>query len=1048
MKPVKLTVSAFGSYAKEQTVDFTVLGGDNLFLVAGETGAGKTTLFDAISFALFGEASGTSREPSGMRSHFADDDTETFVDLTFETRGTAYRIRRAPEQTVKKKRGEGLTKKPASVELYYSADEPPLTRANEVVDKVREIIGVDRNQFRQIVMLPQGEFRKMLESSSVERTDIFRRIFDTYLYQRMQETLKEEKSTLHRALDTKMQARSTHMNALEAPDEHPLLAAVSVDQPHIDRVREAFTTLKEADELAISTDTKVLAEREQRKNELQTWMTEERQWLTIEAKATETKAQLSEALGRQDEMQEVRNRITQLTKTASVVGAYENCTAAEKEQLERQQSLVQALGEVEATNEALSGAEKDFAHAEERMQKVAPAKEEITRLQLLVEPLRSLSSKREQYEKVVAQQKQLQHQLQDVERRREQCKTEIAGFESVRTKREQALIQQKEVEKQLDEVVQNRNNVTSLKRYMMRWADCKKRVDDAKLSFVRYGDIYDTKRKHYEQLDLLYRQNLAGRLAEGLMENEPCPVCGSTHHPETAKPLSSAPTDDELTALVHDVNESFANYNRAKEKVHFEQKALQEAQDEVVLWTQQMFTDTERETFKSQSLDQKWTTIEKWETETSERERNQQRILAEVNGVITATADVATKEAAANRMIASLEAETNKIRHTLETVMREETHLETVISSLQAQLPEEAKSLEAILKRIAGLQAAIADTEASLKRATDARALLQQQLSTAMARRDSAQIELEKAKEVLERQRTAWHMARTDAGYASDDAFLQDAAQLSTTDALKQRVEAYDTALHTLKTTLQTMEDQLEGQTRRNVDELSVQLQQCEEQRQTLLARVHLLEGRQKNNAKQMAMVEKMTLQMAELEETYRIVGELEAIAAGRDPNTKRIPFESYVLGAYFDEIIRAANIRLERMTAGRFVLLRKEERKRGNSKAGLDLEVFDGYTGRARDVHTLSGGEGFKASLALALGLADVVQAHAGGVSIETMFVDEGFGSLDPNSLESAIECLLGLQSSGRLVGIISHVNELKERIANQLIVEKTPNGSQTYWL
>ena len=808
MRPLKLTLSAFGPYAAQTTLPLEALGRGGLYLITGDTGAGKTTLFDAITYALYDHSSGGVRDGAMLRSKYADPGTPTFVELEFEVRGQRCTVRRNPEYPRPKARGEGFTTEKADATLTYADGRPPVTKAKEVTAAVTELIGLDYNQFSQIAMIAQGQFNRLLNATTEERSRIFRKLFRTQRYQKLQDALQEENARLTAQRSSLNTAIATVLGGL----------ALSAQDPQ----REELAALSAQTE-------------------------------------PETAQELLQALTARQE-----------ADTA--------CAAQELAALDTRLSAVQAaLGAAEQADRLRRELDQNLAHAREN------ARLETARAAARREALAALEAQQTAAETELAA-------LADADTRR----VELGAEADRLAQREQAL----------NELGQ------SLTAYQAVKAAAAAAQDRYKTASARQTEAGTAR----DRLERAFLDAQAGLLAQGLAEGVPCPVCGSTHHPAKAALPRTAPTQ--------------AQVNAAKQAAAASDQAAQEA---------------------------------------------------------SAAAGAA--------------------------VTREKEGRARLRKDAEALLPERFTSPDGpVPLSVTLLRTALAEETQALRTAKADLSARRSQNASACRRRQ----ELEAQRPTRNAQRTALE------------------AQAA---AAQQNAAAAESAVRTL-------EAQAAGAApAQDLAALREQQAALLDRRRPLAEQEKALNAQLQPNRKAAAEYRRLSAERQTLEQRWQWVNALAATTGGTLNSKQKIRLEAYIQMQYLDRILIHANTRLMQMTAGQYELERVGAENQ-RSQSGLDLGVIDHYNGTRRSVKTLSGGESFKASLALALGLSDEVQRTAGGIRLDTLFLDEGFGSLDDESLEQAIRVLSGLTEGDRLVGIISHVAALKDRIDRQLVVKKDRTG------
>ena len=912
MRPLQLTMSAFGPYPEQITLDFDRLGESGLYLITGDTGAGKTTLFDAITFALFGEASGGLREPSMLRSMYAREDLDTFVTLTFAYAGQTYTVTRKPDQIRQKIRGEGIRKIPSDATLTLP-DGSVVTKTKEVTTRIQQILGLDRSQFCQIAMIAQGDFQKLLTADTKKRQEIFRSIFGTGRYELLQEQLRSRASGLRSQLDQAESAIRQHRLDVTW-DEASAYSSQLSDQEQLLTI--PFLELLN---LVIQEDLEKQAQLEEQKQQL------DQQWDGITTRLAQAKA-----------------------------------LAAAKNQLSQQESdlnlCMQAFQESSASLEA----------ARQTLPQQEALQEELTRLNLVLDRYDALELACRQL--VLKQQSHAKTLLirDNAQQSAETLNAKLTKLEQRRKDLEGISGQKQALEGQKQEKIRILQQLQTLLRDLSQ-------LDSRKNAYLSALDSYQQSAREAQHLMDIYQRKSkafldeqAGILAQQLEEGLPCPVCGSLDHPKAASLSDHAPTEAEVKAA----------------RLNWD-KSQQDSQAKSVLAGSCQGSFQEKQTQVAQALE---------------------RILP---GCPADQARVAVEEQIAreNQALVPLEARL----HQLCLEEEEKLLLDQSIPTCKKQLEEASNTCTQAREALAVLSAEITTLE--------------------------TQIQAQK-KELPypDRQQALAHQ-------------IQVTNQRSAlANALMQAEETHSRYFQK-KTALEAGIAQLQEQIRREPQEDMDHLEQMRlalgQERSDLNLQQKQLHSRLDNNQAISRKISAQAQRLAELEQEYGLMKALSDTANGQLAGKARLALETYIQTTYFDRILDRANLRLMRMSAGQYDLKRRSTGQK-NSQIGLELDILDHYNGTLRSVKTLSGGESFLASLSLALGLSDEIQAST-GIHLDTMFVDEGFGSLDERALDKAYQALAGLTEGNRRVGIISHVSELKERIDKQIRVTKNRTGGST---
>ena len=1035
MRPIKLTISAFGPYASKQVIDFEELKGRNIFVISGKTGAGKTTIFDAISYALYGEASGESRETDSLRSHFADDNTETYVELEFELRGERYIVNRVPKQKKKKARGEGYTEKSADATLTLP-DGKIITKVKNVTDKIIEILGITREQFKQIVMLAQGEFKKLLLADSVEREGIFRKIFNTYDFEKIQAELKDKAANL-----SKNRTKSKHemeINLKNIKGEHDIVIDEYVDFPLVieklkdllERDNNIYKTLneegKEVDNnLQVKNQEKAIIETN---NNL------------LKEKEIITKA-LEELLSKEDEYKNKSKTIIDGKNAKEVKYIEDKLIETTKKLTKREEDYNLSLKNIDSLKLKQEEANKLLQIEESKECDREKLSVEINNLNKLEEKIIELDSlnNKVMHLKQSAENSKLQiinnkKETEELKKSKEEKELQLKDIATLETKKVELESDIKAKNKTLDEV---RELFKVIRSFQNTYIEHNNKAKEYKEFEVEYKKV----KENYEAMDDLYKKEQAGILASKLQENEPCPVCGSTNHPNkaTIKENLKIPTKEELKV--------------AKENLDKLEKENLEKINNLTTLNSNKTTYLEQ---VNNHLSMLSATLNIDKTFNSETAKVVKNLGTELKSVIDKLKDELLKVIDKISLKEKIEKELNLITTTInerehslikleeceKNYTTELTQNITKIDEYKKEIPENITDLKTLNNLIE-----VKTKELNISKEKLAKLRLENEnLAKKLEGENSTSKEINKSIEELKLEiannKANFNEAIKEQGFDNIEDYENAKLKISMVESLEKEVENYNSELKLTKAKQEDIINKTKDIVFMDITTIVEEIRSIQNNKKELESKLRELHAIIVGNKTILKNVENLNIEFKEIEEEYKVVGELADLANGK--KAPYISFERYILASYFEDIIEAANIRLEKMTGDRFSLIRKTSKSKGAGQKGLELEIYDNYTDSSRDVSSLSGGESFKASLSLALGLSDIVQSNAGGVSLDTMFVDEGFGTLDPQSLDNAIDSLLELQRGGRLVGIISHVEELKERIDAKLEVTSTSKGSK----
>ena len=1075
MRPLKLTMSAFGPYAGEVTVDFEKLGRTGLYLVCGDTGAGKTTIFDAISFALFGLPSGSERMPRSLRSDFAAADVPTFVELEFEHRGATYVVRRNPEYLRPKKRGEGTTKQLAAAELRLP-EGAPVTKPTEVDARVRELLGIDRGQFSQIVMIAQGDFRRLLSSETKERAEILRKLFGTAPYLDFQRSLETRRAQLgDRAQEVRLRLEGLAKTAAVDDGRRDELLAHGVTASELAKLveeacardEESLVGLREraaeaSSELARRTTELELARQlAGARDQLEE---AERALATARQGEEEARAEAERQAARADERESLALRLgaarDALPRYAELTEARLREDGAQDAERQAREVASRARQEVERARrersnaeealEALAGAPVARAEAKAKLEWAQAAYDEA---RTAADALGRLASMRAERDRLARERDDARAASNAAAEARDQAERDLAG---VRGRSRELSEAPREAERLAAQLTGVRADVERACAGLDELARRASALERARREGARRAREYEEKRgrllaadDRFRSLQLAFLDGQAGVLASGLRAGEPCPVCGSVVHPHPAEAAAEVPSQQE-------VEQAQEARSEADEACRAASAAAGRAEERRASCAREL-EDLERAQGTQEELEQKASELDGRARElegalgdarmrAAELARLDELILGLEEGVrraAQAQTDAADRHADAERVLASAEAALGEAASRLPEadeakvragLVEAKAALERAQAGLAAA-ERSVKELEQARSRAAEAEAARARDEARSTEAESALAKAREELASACAAAEQLAAGLAHESEGearKEERRLAQSMVELDRARQAAEASLREASAARV--ATSARVDE-----------LTARVNELSSRDVPTVEEAEARRSEAAQRQDEASGCVAELVGRLERNRDVAAQVRVAEREGASIAERYGEVATLAYTANGRLRGKERMSFETYLQARWFDRVLVAANRRLLAMTEGRYELVRHKGLRDGGGTAqtGLDLDVQDSFTGKPRAASSLSGGESFKASLALALGLSDVVQAHAGGIRLDTMFVDEGFGSLDEESLGLAIRTLTELSGGDKLVGIISHVDELRESIDRKIVVERGRAGS-----
>lgn len=912
MRPLNLTISAFGPYAGKTEVDMDALGKQGLYLIAGDTGAGKTTIFDAITFALYGSASGEQRSASMLRSKYAGEEVSTFVEMQFEYRNSVYKIRRNPEYMRPLLRGEGQTKETARATLWYPNGET-IEGNSDVTKAVIDLISLSKDQFSQIAMIAQGDFLKLLNADTASRSDILRSLFNTRPYLTFQRDVKDKTLQLKGRYDRGKESIEQYISGL-VPNEEGVLSSAFNKEKTTQEVLDAAQRLIEKDLAIVGRMDKELSVLGEKIKEIdvrigrgQAFQKARRDLATArklveenEPIATALKNEYDVALSKKEEIDALG---LQISREEDKLIFYENV----KTLSQKHQTHTHALKETQRTLNQLENTTKDL------------------------------------YETIAAQKKEIDS-LKDLS------------------------VQKTKLENKREKLETQQRDLLSLKQAYREHTDLLKSVEKTKSAYEALQAENEALSQRAQRIEKAFLDEQAGLLATRLIEGEPCPVCGSLTHPLPALAAEDAPTEAAVKKVKTDAQDAQKKASRA-------------------------------------SLQAGATAAE-----STAACRNVRALYTKLSGD-NQDADIATYvEAQAVR----LKKETDETSVCLEEIKQKEDRqdaLHTALPILEEKLQKHIEEKVEAEKSIAFISQEIAYVTAERTKLAS---------TLAYENKDQAQMHIVKlAAQKLQMEQRIETSKRT---------FEKMQTLIGENKAIA-------------KTSLSLLEDEQEIDIKAEVEKrefFTAEIEKAEEKKGIVTLRM-------RSNETAREKIKERVAELSDIENQYTWLKSLSDTANGTLTGKEKIMLETYIQMAYFDRIIRRANTRFMIMSAGQYELKRAQTAENMRSQSGLDLEVIDHYNGSSRSVKTLSGGESFKASLSLALGLSDEIQASAGGIKLDAVFIDEGFGSLDAESLNMAMKALINLADGNRLVGIISHVGELREKIEKQIIVQKEKAGGSS---
>lgn len=931
MRPIELKMSAFGPFAGLTTLRLDALGTDGLYLITGDTGAGKTTIFDAIIYALYGEASGNIRTTDMLRSKYANADTATFVELTFVFKDKTYIVRRNPEYLRPSKRGEGrFTKESAKAQLTMP-DKEVITGLVSVNNKIIEIIGLNKNQFSQIAMLPQGEFMRLLLADTKQRIEIFREIFDTEPYLLLQDRIKKDANELYRLVSDYKKSMAQYVADVYC-DENS-----EYNQALIDIKNDSQMSIKEILDII----DKIIAQDKSCADEY------DKAIISIDKGIDQLNSKLTIAIQTERIKDDYKSALTQLN---NLTEEYENVYSIYKAECEKDSERNELSLNIEKSSEKLESYEllekykKDYGKKLDKINNITQDIHEDT------------------------------NSLNECIKQIDNCKKEAEILKNTELEIEK-------LNSKISDIIKKKEAVEYLKDVFERKIKAVSQADEAKDRYMSAFAAYEEANNRYLKMEKAFFNEQAGIMAAALEEGQPCPVCGSVTHPVPAVAGDDAPTEMQLKKYkiyVEDKSKECSELSSQSGLLSGQAESMNNMFFSSIVnfntqWKEALDNSSDDETIRVDII-QLLADLGKILDEAMLEKKNADENISKYNNLIKMLSDY-------DKKVEQFKDKINKSKNELAILSTQNENMQKQISQLEKELGN--KDIMQAKKLI---------NDMKLKK-----------------------IQLDKAYE-----------------------------------AAKKQYDEYTINIKTLKNRISDLQKQISHTDKQKTPDIDIpmyekQLEDMKKERLKLREKKNIVDIRIANNEKVYKSIERVNEKSEKSEKHYSWLRTLSDTVNGSLSGKSRIKLETYVQMSFFDRIIMRANTRFMRLTDGQYELKRSDSKDNYKNQTGLELDIIDHYNGTIRSVKSLSGGEAFEASLSMALGMSDEIQSRSGGIQIDTMFIDEGFGSLDDESLSQAVKVLNSLSSSDRLIGIISHVSVLKDRIDKQIVVSKGKTGGSS---
>ena len=1024
MKPLKLTVQAFGPFAKTEEIQFDKLGNNPLFLINGPTGAGKSSILDAICFALYGQTTGAERSGTQMRCDFADMTLLTEVTLDFSLADKQYRILRIPVQERAKSVGEGTTTQSAKASLWEldGTESNKLlvsSSVNEASNEIKNLIGLDVEQFRQVMVLPQGKFRELLLADSKDREKIFSQLFQTSIYKKIEDALKLKASDIRKAVEQHRNKVKGILESAEVNSEEEVTAGISLIQP----------------ELAIALNEKIQADTSV-KNSVKALESAKTLLKKFEDFTQQSKT-LAEHKLSTNSIEEQKQRLSDAISAQKIQPLFNAKNDVDKRLADGKQRLSLSQTALENVTVVLNNTKTQFDNAAIAQQKVEPLQKQLLEFEQYLKIATDLAQAILTSVNAEKQAQESQQQLTYAQTYVDDIKVKIVSQEQLINEQTNQLAPLADDQVLLEQKSQLVNKRRELAKNIDELTSFNQQVANASQALNIAENELHAKTQTANQTEFSWHSNQAAILAQKLADGQPCPVCGSAVHPHIA---SFAQSEAVITKDHVDQARSFvvsATTKRDQAKSAFDTIAAQQQA---------------KANFVAELTSTLGYIAEQSLSDVIADYEHQQ---AKVNNLLVLKDQLAISHSNLVKGQSNQSKASEKIPALAQKATTDNEQFiiaQSKVTQLENQLPEsllqgnsqteKSRSLSLLKAEITKLNTDIKMLNDNLQSTRQAKDNAQSSFDQTHANNNALTDQLSTFEKEYLSANDNWQSALTQSVFNDDVHFTKTLMSEAQQTQLNTNIEAFKTKLDTLTGSISQFEKELKDKTKPELNAIEETFSQAillfntkddcwralEERKNKLMSVQVLLQAAHKDNQA--------------LDQQYKMVGTLYEVSNGLTGD--KVSLQRFVLSVLLDDVLIQASQRLLLMSKGRYQLIRKEERAKGNKASGLELEVDDSYTGKSRPVATLSGGESFMAALSLALGLSDVVQSYSGGIKLDTLFIDEGFGSLDPESLDLAIRTLIDLQSAGRMIGIISHVEQLKSQMGLRVDVTLGKGGSQ----
>lgn len=998
MMPISLTLSAFGPYPDTITIDFESFQEDGLFLITGPTGSGKTMIFDAMIFALYGKTSGQIRQTDSLRCDRALNEISTFVEFSFSLHQQNYTIKRNPKYYLE---GKKTPKQPSA--LLTLPDGKMVEGIKEVNQKMISLLGVDDQQFKQICMIAQGEFTKLIMASSDEREKVLRELFHSETYQKLEEKLKVHLKVYQDKYDLLLNKRKDLMQELQVEDHQEYLSK---------QTKLIASQQKEYDDLKKDLD--------QKKQQLQLYRLQNQRLIQLK----DLKQQFQDLKKQENDYQELNKTVNTLKKAQETNYLYISYI--------KQQKKLQTLNlNQEDFLKQLKKLEKDYQEKKVQANSLDYKQQTKEKLQNQIQETKQLINQIYQYQNDYQNLQTLKQQYRMLDEEHKLFLKKKEKFENGLQRDQERIQSEQQVQSKYELIKQQyvrlneqKVKVHQLSDYYDQILKLNENKSDLQEEYTVVEKQVDHEKMQYNQMEKLYFRKQAGIFALQLKEDQPCPICGSLHHPHPAQIEKEDITKEKLDQQakkvkqqehrLQDILQKILLYNQKKEMLVKQTKQLSSElniQEEI---SKEIFI---------KELDHLSKDEKRMKKEYLELQDELKYIQKLKKSVALSLKDMSTYESKELKQAQSLEniqVQIHQLSGKLDDSMR------------QYEIGEVNKNYQQVQKKYRQLSLEIETIQQDYEKVKNKYLEIKTKIS-------SLNQQIIQEQEIYDELDNKYHTA-LDA-FINEEEFLNLKTQINQISILEKKYQDYIISLKSLNEQIISLENEVKDSTYVDLSSLSETIKEVNQQLREKNDDLEKLKIDYSLKEKMIKDIQKINQQLKKDEDTYQRYLDLYNLASGK--NNARVSIERYVLATYFENMLIYANVIMKQLSQGRYQLLRKDDAGKGRSQQGLELDVFDQESGNIRSIKTLSGGESFKAALSLALGLSRMVQDYAGGIELNTLFIDEGFGSLDSQSLDQAMNCLMELHHENKLIGIISHVSDLKDRIERQLVVERKQKQS-----